>query len=575
MKMICPQCGVKGTAQSSLMGKRVKCPKCLSIFEVSPEVLQAIPIEDIELEQIYEESHSDLLIAGEEEVGVNEVSEEDVEDVFRKLLADEPETDSETEGYESLAEDEPVPAQEEMVELEEEDLQEVPAARAWTSREDTDETLTVIEDRGEEAEDLDAEVEVEEDLLLDEEENLVTDDENILLDDNEDEALDDEDILLDDDEDSALETEDLIPEEEDMTLDDEDLSFEDEDPASVGADDEILSAEDEDGDEYIELDEETVAQVTDVDEEAEIDELSADDLDEDDLDEVEEVELDDEDGVVVHKCSACDEYVDPQSKYEYEGNVYCAKCVPTELKKEMRDAEVAVAAKSIAAAAAASAEIDAEPGRFTLGTLLKDAWHYSKGVKGSIWAALFIMYFILIGIGIGIALGVPRLVQQGDQLSLMLAESGLQLIVSFISFVLMAGIILIAVNKIGQKPYSWKTVFSGFKRFGALLVLFILQAIMLIIGFALFILPGIYLSVGYVLAIPLLLVRKLSPWQALEESRKAIHKRWWTVFLSFIVMSILTTISSIPLGLGLIWTVPMFIVLIGVLYYHFFGAEES
>ena len=84
------------------------------------------------------------------------------------------------------------------------------------------------------------------------------------------------------------------------------------------------------------------------------------------------------------------------------------------------------------------------------------------------------------------------------------------------------------------------------------------------------VLPGIYLSVGYALTLPLILDKGLGPWEALEASRKAIHKKWWTVFGLYIVMMLLYTVSAIPLGLGLIWTVPMFFVMIGILYSRFF-----
>ncbi len=232
------------------------------------------------------------------------------------------------------------------------------------------------------------------------------------------------------------------------------------------------------------------------------------------------------------------------------------------------------AAASAMADAREAAEIEAEPGRFTVTTLIKDAWHYSKGAKGPIWGGLIVMYLLLIAGGMAIAMATPFLAAQGDPRQTVVIDVVMQAVLSFLSYVFTAGIILIAVNKIGQKQYSWKMVFSGFRRFGAMIGLFILQTIMLIIGFALFILPGIYLSVGYVLAVPLLFEKRLSPWQALETSRKAVHKRWWTVFFTFIVMVILVSISSIPLGIGLIWTIPMFVVLVGVLYYHFFGADE-
>lgn len=38
MKLHCPHCGVKGSAEDSYLGRKVKCPKCQGIFEVLSEV---------------------------------------------------------------------------------------------------------------------------------------------------------------------------------------------------------------------------------------------------------------------------------------------------------------------------------------------------------------------------------------------------------------------------------------------------------------------------------------------------------------------------------------------------------
>ena len=185
------------------------------------------------------------------------------------------------------------------------------------------------------------------------------------------------------------------------------------------------------------------------------------------------------------------------------------------------------------------------------------------------------MYLVLIGLGGAAALLAPPVFIGSDPLVVIAVEGALQALLSFLSFLFTAGILMIAVNKIGQRYFSWKMVFVGFRRVGVLLQLFVLQSVMLVIGFVLFILPGIYLSVAYILAIPLVFLRGLGPWQALEISRQAVHKRWWTVFFALIAMCVLVSISALPAGLGLIWTIPMFVVLVGVLYYHFFGIVEE
>ncbi len=542
MKMICPQCGVKGSADSSLLNKKVKCPKCLKIFEVAPEVFQPIPVGEIELEQLYDYVDNDPGIT----------SEEEVDDVLSKLLSNDKDvhTASRNKGifddeYEQSEDDgfvaAPADVEDEIIAID-----NVP--------ESEDDTLIIIED-------------FQEDAVLGDGYDLhrAAEDKQITLEEDDEPGPTEEELVLDEEVSGSITDEfdwDTLEQrspadrsEEQYVADD----IEESEHRGFSEIDEIKSEEEISGETEEHEGEEFFR-----------DETDKEPADDDDLFFVDEEEVDEgdqeEDESTIRKCSACDEYVDPDSKYDYAGNVYCSKCVPAELKKE-REAAIA--------AAAADAQLDAKPGRFTVGTLIKDAWHYSKGVKGAVWAGLLVMYLLIIGAGIGAVVVLPEVILQDDSLQALLIESGLQVALGFLSFVFTAGIIIMVVHKIGRKPVSWKMIFSGFSRFGSLLLLFIVQSIMLTIGFLLFILPGIYLSVGYILAIPLLFEKKLSPWQALEVSRQAVHKRWWTVFFSLIAMSILITISTIPLGLGLIWTIPMFIVLIGVLYYHFFGAEEE
>ena len=39
MKMLCPHCGVKGSADDSYQGKTVKCPKCQEVFVAVPDIV--------------------------------------------------------------------------------------------------------------------------------------------------------------------------------------------------------------------------------------------------------------------------------------------------------------------------------------------------------------------------------------------------------------------------------------------------------------------------------------------------------------------------------------------------------
>ena len=43
MKMVCPHCGLKGTAGAELYEKKVRCPECQKIFRVTEEVVVGFP----------------------------------------------------------------------------------------------------------------------------------------------------------------------------------------------------------------------------------------------------------------------------------------------------------------------------------------------------------------------------------------------------------------------------------------------------------------------------------------------------------------------------------------------------
>ncbi|MEN8132906.1 MAG: hypothetical protein ABFS45_22555, partial [Pseudomonadota bacterium] len=104
-----------------------------------------------------------------------------------------------------------------------------------------------------------------------------------------------------------------------------------------------------------------------------------------------------------------------------------------------------------------------------------------------------------------------------------------------------------------------------------LAILGVLTTLLTYIGFLLLILPGIYLAIAYLLATPLLVEKQLTPWQAMENSRKAITRHWFKVFLLLLATALIMFISAIPLGLGLIWTYPMAINILGILYREIFG----
>lgn len=575
MKMTCPHCGVKGSADDSLFQKKVKCPKCLSLFNVNADLVEVIPVDKLEQLQ------------GQDIMNSGPADEDEKDKVVEALRAD----DSKEAGETSSRDDEAVDSLSHYDDHSE-------AGNNAVGENDEDDTLTVIEEFPTKP------------FVVETEKNVSAGEEEVMPQGSADlkeysaatHGFGKKSTVFEQKDSGGGENVENVP-----TFDDELAVIEEEESADTSELDRALSAIDNDGAPVTNDGGDGATQNFDgegAESKDDAEPLDASFL-EDSLDEFDDEAApggegddvaDDADEKTayahIRKCGACDEYVDSSSKYEHNGMVYCSRCKPAGVPlqeqatqpeqeeesgpgddQQRRELDGDVPETTVAGATAQLAEMT--PGRFTVLTLLNDAWRYSKGVKGSLWGGLVVMHLVLMVLGGVAALLAPPLFMGSEPLAVVAVEGALQALLSFLSFLFAAGILMIAVNKIGQRYFNWKMVFVGFRRVGVLLQLFVLQSIMLVIGFVLFILPGIYLSVAYILAIPLIFLRGLGPWQALEISRQAVHKRWWTVFFALIAMGVLICISAIPVGLGLIWTVPMLVVMVGVLYYHFFGMVEE
>ncbi len=213
---------------------------------------------------------------------------------------------------------------------------------------------------------------------------------------------------------------------------------------------------------------------------------------------------------------------------------------------------------------------------FSIGAVISEAWAKTRGAKWTIHLAFLYVFLVMMGLMIAFAFLSTLLIEvtqdpSGNVALSLIMQLGLNLII----MPLMAGIIILGIKRAVDAPIKAGSIFGYYSKMIPLLLTMILMYIMIIIGFLLLILPGIYLSVAYYMALPLVAEKGMSPWQALETSRKAITRRWFSVFALFIILSIIIFISAIPLGLGLIWTMPLMIIAFGVLYRNMFGVEAE
>jgi hypothetical protein len=207
--------------------------------------------------------------------------------------------------------------------------------------------------------------------------------------------------------------------------------------------------------------------------------------------------------------------------------------------------------------------------QFSIGETLSEAWAKTKGAKRKILLAMVLYLLVYIPVAM---LTQFLFVGEGPSIGGSLLQYA---ILMAVVTPLMAGLFMLGVKRSVDAPLSATSIFSYYGQIVPLLITVIISTVLMMIGFVLLILPGIYLMIAYYLAIPLVAEKGLSPWQALEASRKAISKRWFAVLGLVIVIALINMVGALPLGIGLIWTVPMSVIAMGILYRNVFGCNAE
>lgn len=227
---------------------------------------------------------------------------------------------------------------------------------------------------------------------------------------------------------------------------------------------------------------------------------------------------------------------------------------------------------------------------FGIGALMGEAWQRTKGTKGLIiggflvfYAAMFalvnVLSIILAVVGVAGIAGAGLLAGEdaggglavGAMIAFVLGSFVIGMLAAALTYPLLAGVNMLGIRRAADQPLRFNEIFSHFGRTLPVVICVLLSSLLITLGYCLFVLPGIYLTVAYMLAVPLVVERGLSPWAALEASRKAITQHWFKVCALLLIVGVLATLSVFTLGIALIWLLPWAIVCLGVLYRTIFG----
>lgn len=215
----------------------------------------------------------------------------------------------------------------------------------------------------------------------------------------------------------------------------------------------------------------------------------------------------------------------------------------------------------------------AAPYDFTISEVFKEAWGRTSGFKGPVLVAVLIIFLALAAISFGTILVMGFFNMIDPALATILA-SVFNFIISMASYPICAGILMMGLYRSIDATVEFNMAFAYFSYSLPIIIATFFSSLLVVLGFMLLVLPGIYLSIAYVFTLQLIIEKDMDFWQAMETSRKAVHQHWFKIFFIYALVGIIYLISLIPLGLGLIWALPFFVALHGVLYRRIFGIDS-
>jgi hypothetical protein len=231
--------------------------------------------------------------------------------------------------------------------------------------------------------------------------------------------------------------------------------------------------------------------------------------------------------------------------------------------------------------------------RFAVGRILREAWSRTGGSKWTfqlafaIYVGVLIVVFGTFGV-LGLMLGI------GDDTASLPVSLAMQLM-SQLAYMIVATPMYTGIFILGLRRAMGASIHAGqiLNHYGKTLPLFITALLKTIIVVLLTAATSFVLYAGYHYAVPVTLLilfyfvvslvfaemlivdKDFSALKAMLLSHRAVGRKLLPMAGLLVLLFIINVLALIPLTLGLIWSIPLSVIALGIAYRDMFGCEKA
>ena len=205
---------------------------------------------------------------------------------------------------------------------------------------------------------------------------------------------------------------------------------------------------------------------------------------------------------------------------------------------------------------------------WSIGDIAGKSWQLVSGFKAVFW--LTMLAYIGAAMALGFITGAIN-----SAIGNAVVAVALELVSSALLMPLMVGLVMLGVRHAAGKDISFAMAGRYYNRIVPLFALNILVMLIVFLGLLALVIPGIYLAISYAFAAPLMVEKNMGIWEAMETSRKAITRCWFRYFGLALLSGLVMFAGALALGIGLIWTMPMAVLMFASVYHDMFGFEDD